>query len=440
MKRKISYIFALLVAFFVISPTVNAKTTVNEQEYDTLEDAINAVGSREATFKLTSDETGNAKTISIPAGANYTIDGGNFTVNYSFNLDATSAENSTLKIMNLIMDGNGTLGMAINSQEQVNKPNELTLSVINSTIRNYINKGLYLTNIKDLLVDNVKFNDLATTEQTWYQGDYALDVNLIGVQDAQITIKNSTFAGHSGGNAPIKVTQRGGFDDINTDIKYYPQGHSNEPASIKSLVVENCDFTGVTGNSKGDVIIGSSPNDDGTARTSATLYNYKVVAKEGTTTEVYTRSSKEAEENGTNKAVVVEAGSPLMQLTSYVLNSDDSNIDLEVNKTYQLNYYFGDKGATIVNAPTVTFRSSDDSIVSVSSDGVLTAKKAGTATIYATYDSGEYNWQVNVVKATEEGAVEEVENPNTSDGVLLFLSLTVVGFAGIALTYRRLHN
>ena len=129
-----------------------------------------------------------------------------------------------------------------------------------------------------------------------------------------------------------------------------------------------------------------------------------------------------------------------MQLTSYVLNSDDGNINLEVDGTYQLNYYFGDKGATIVNAPTVTFRSSDDSIVSVSSDGVLTAKKAGTATIYATYDSGEYNWQVNVVKAAEGEAVEEVENPNTSDGVLLFLGLTVVGFAGTALTYRRLHN
>ena len=440
MKRKMNFVLAFLIGFFVVMPNVNAKTTVNEQEYDNLEDAIKAVGSAEATFKLTSDEVGDAKTINIPAGANYTIDGGNFTVNYSFKLDATSAENSTLKVMNLIMDGNGTLGMAINSQEQEYKPNELTLSVINSTIRNYTNKGFYLTNVKNLLVDNVKFNDLATTEQTWYQGDYALDVNLIGVQDAEITIKNSTFAGHSGGKAPIKVTQRGGFDDINTDVKYYPQGHSNEPASIKSLIVENCDFTGVTGNSKGDVIIGSSPNDDGTARTSATAYNYKVVAKEGTTTEVYTRSTKEAEENGTNKPVVVEAGSPLMQLTSYVLNSDDGNINLEVNGTYQLNYYFGDKGATIVNAPTVTFRSSDDSIVSVSSDGVLTAKKAGTATIYATYDSGEYNWQVNVVKAAEGEAVEEVENPNTSDGVLLFLGLTVVGFAGIALTYRRLHN
>lgn len=40
---------------------------------------------------------------------------------------------------------------------------------------------------------------------------------------------------------------------------------------------------------------------------------------------------------------------------------------------------------------------------------------------------------------TEEVKNEEV-NPETSDGILLFLGLTVVGFAGTALAYRRLHN
>ena len=35
---------------------------------------------------------------------------------------------------------------------------------------------------------------------------------------------------------------------------------------------------------------------------------------------------------------------------------------------------------------------------------------------------------------------EEVENPETSDGVLIFLSLTVIGFAGTALAFRRLYN
>ena len=36
--------------------------------------------------------------------------------------------------------------------------------------------------------------------------------------------------------------------------------------------------------------------------------------------------------------------------------------------------------------------------------------------------------------------VKNEENPETSDGIALFLGLTIVGFAGVALTYRRLHN
>ena len=179
----------------------DAKTIVGEKEYSDLNTAIKEIGAQEATFKITEDET-TAMSISIPAGANYTIDGGNNKVSYSFNLDAKSSENTTLNIKNIIMDGQNSLGMAIISKNQNTKPNELTLSVVDSSIMNYKNKGLYLTNIKKLLVDNVKFNELATTEQNWYQGDYALDINLIGVTDADITIKNSTFAGKSGGNSP----------------------------------------------------------------------------------------------------------------------------------------------------------------------------------------------------------------------------------------------
>ena len=36
--------------------------------------------------------------------------------------------------------------------------------------------------------------------------------------------------------------------------------------------------------------------------------------------------------------------------------------------------------------------------------------------------------------------VETVENPETSDGVLILLSLTAVGFLGVALTFKRLYN
>lgn len=44
----------------------------------------------------------------------------------------------------------------------------------------------------------------------------------------------------------------------------------------------------------------------------------------------------------------------------------------------------------------------------------------------------------DVTDETEE--VSNEENPETSDGILLFLGLTIVGFAGTALAYRRLHN
>lgn len=42
---------------------------------------------------------------------------------------------------------------------------------------------------------------------------------------------------------------------------------------------------------------------------------------------------------------------------------------------------------------------------------------------------------------TEQGREEDTtENPETSDGILLFVSLAVIGLAGTTLAYRRLHN
>ena len=44
----------------------------------------------------------------------------------------------------------------------------------------------------------------------------------------------------------------------------------------------------------------------------------------------------------------------------------------------------------------------------------------------------------DVTEPTEE--VSNEENPNTSDSILLFLGLTIVGFVGTAFTYKKLHN
>ncbi len=60
------------------------------------------------------------------------------------------------------------------------------------------------------------------------------------------------------------------------------------------------------------------------------------------------------------------------------------------------------------------------------------------------FEGEDYTPNIEVTDPVEpETPTDEVkneENPETSDGIALFLGLTIVGFAGVALTYRRLHN
>ena len=69
---------------------------------------------------------------------------------------------------------------------------------------------------------------------------------------------------------------------------------------------------------------------------------------------------------------------------------------------------------------------------------------ANGVNVYTTLPEKPVEPEVPVNPVEPETPVEEVKNeevnPETSDGIVLFLGLTVVGFAGVALTYRRLHN
>ena len=211
------------------------------------------------------------------ASGNLTIDGNGGTLYGSIVLDAKEDTTGSTEgiydvvLKDLVMDGDRTRGMAVNGQNQGAedypvRPVNLTLEDVDIT--GYTNKGVYMTNIQNLNVTGCSFNDNATTEQTWFSGDYAFDINLCGIQDAVIIIRDTSFAGVSGGNSPIKITQRGGVadnDDISTDIK------SSVGATIKSVTISGCtfDITAGTGGKEpmADLVIGSSPNDDGTART-----------------------------------------------------------------------------------------------------------------------------------------------------------------------------
>lgn len=465
---------ALVVGCALFTPGVaEAKVVANDTEYDTLAEAVKELGATKATITFESAESG---TVTIPIGADYTIDGNNQTLSGGIVVDAgehrddVADKETHLTINQLIMDGGNSVGMAIQSQNQTTTPNDLYLTVTNSSISNYKNKGIYLTNAKMLTVDNVKFNDNATTEQTNINGDYAFDLNLIGVQDVKISITNSTFAGHSGGNSPIKVTQRGYADDIMTDIPYYyntegegsnkvattPTG--NPAASIASLSIKNCDFSAVTDNLKGDVALGSSPNADGSARLGNSNFPVEIAAGK-TQIEVYVRGTKEQEDNNTNTKFTLNAGEAGVIVPTndkaVLSTTTDASTALEVGSTFKPVVFLQTSAGRVeltdvLNSEELSFKSSDDKVATVDKNGVVTAIAEGKATITATYGDQTLEWTITVKESMEvtppttdeptdetgttESAenVENVENPQTYDGAMMFAIAGIISALGLA--------
>ena len=458
---------ALVVGGVLLAPAgvAEAKVKVDGDStvYNSLSEAVQSVVSsnkNEATFTFTESEEDHSANVKIPSGSKYVINGKNLTFGGSLNINATEEEDVYLTINDLAMDGGSVAGMAIISQNQDTDPNNLYLAISGGSIKGYKKKGIYLTNAKELTIDGTKFNNNATTEQTPIQGDYAVDLNLIGVQGANITIKNAVFGGKSGGNSPIKVTQRGGIDDVMTDIPYYydeagKNRTDNPAATIEKLTISNCDFSAVTGNSKGDVIIGSSPNGDGSARTSAHDFNVEVIPNPETSTTLYVRGSKEEENNNTNVTREIK-DKPLVQITDFSLTTTDGpTIDIKAGDKYTLNFSFeglSEDYEILGSVPAVTFSSSDTNVATVNEKGVITAAKAGKATITASYESnGEkktLQWNVTITETiteepskpvegdpvetpTDEEPAETVENPQTFDGSMMFIIAGIMSALGL---------
>ena len=149
--------------------------------------------------------------------------------------------------------------------------------------------------------------------------------------------------------------------------------------------------------------------------------------------------------DGTNSVVIANNGT----LTFMDTSKDKTG---EFNPTITNNGSLTIEGGTFANAP-------------VTNDGATTTLNGGTYPIedienvvipedkeIIKNEDGSYsivpiNEEIEVTDpepTTPETPVEEVKeeakNPETSDGILLFLGLTVVGITGSVLTYRRLHN
>ena len=125
-----------------------------------------------------------------------------------------------------------------NVQSSVNPP-KLHLKITGATFTgNTAGDGtnssfMYLPNCQELVIDNCNFDAGSGLK-------YGINWNLIQIQDAVVSITNSSFTGTYEKNA-IKLNQRNGSDDTANDVKV---GADTKAATIKSAVIENCTFTG----------------------------------------------------------------------------------------------------------------------------------------------------------------------------------------------------
>lgn len=185
---------------------------VGETKYTSIDEALTAALSAEDhTLTLLQDET---KDISIAAGSTLTIEGSGKTLYGTVNCSVASGDdanqtNTNLTLNNLTVDGDtnrdGTAdkSILITSQNQsATVVSGLNLTMTNCTVQNSKagvsgGQGLYLTNVKNLTIDDCTFTNCGGI-------NYAIDLNLVAVQDAVISITNTRFEGNAVLPAPLK--------------------------------------------------------------------------------------------------------------------------------------------------------------------------------------------------------------------------------------------
>ena len=246
-----------------VSRLGNIFSADNTVVYETLEDAAE----NGTSIKLTKNLTG---VTNIPVGKSIEIDGQGATINGQIKCIATGTGATNVTLKNMTLDGAGSgVTYGIISQNQTDEGQmECNLTLNNVNMTGYTSKAIYGTNLKTLTINGGTISDCATGEMDDpnTKGDYAIDLNLCAVQGTVVMIDGVTFSGDLGQKAAIKITQRGGASD---------EGASDIPknvgeASIESVTIQNCNFTGST--TEVDFRIGTdnkTPGGDGLNTTGA---------------------------------------------------------------------------------------------------------------------------------------------------------------------------
>lgn len=236
------------------SKVVNPETG---EKYDTVQAAIDA---NAAHIILYQDLT---ESINIGNGKNIVIDGnGNKLTGTVKAVKLAEGETSNITIKNMVIDDVKTIGVIGQDQETINQ-GSANVTLENCVIKNFTDKGLYITNAGNVRLLGCVFDGCSKGK------DHMVDFNLCSVQDADIVIKDCKFINIENTLSPIKVCVRGGEDDYAHDVKtgvnlwdgekYIKQ--EGKPATIKNLLIENCEFE-ANETAKADIIIGDVPNYD----------------------------------------------------------------------------------------------------------------------------------------------------------------------------------
>lgn len=134
---------------------------------------------------------------------------------------------------------NGEFGIFTNNNgPTANAARNASIVLEDCVIKDFTGKGVYAADAYIFKMKNCVVENCATGTDTGIAGDYAVDLNLIGVKGATVAIEDCEFKGYAGAKSAVKVTMRGGPSDQGAGDIPMDKGQ----ATISNFTVTGCSF------------------------------------------------------------------------------------------------------------------------------------------------------------------------------------------------------
>lgn len=134
---------------------------------------------------------------------------------------------------------NGEFGIFTNNNgPTANAARNASIVLEDCVIKDFTGKGVYAADAYIFKMKNCVVENCATGTDTGTAGDYAVDLNLIGVKGVTVAIEDCEFKGYAGAKSAVKVTMRGGPSDQGAGDIPMDKGQ----ATISNFTVTGCSF------------------------------------------------------------------------------------------------------------------------------------------------------------------------------------------------------